>query len=105
MKLTFDQTPSFEACRAAEAWCDARGIAVGAVQQGAPRGLLVGYYQIAKWRNLNDAERRELAGTMTGDMRHGPVAIELKGDAGDYPLLTPEQFEHFAGEQHADEEA
>ncbi|CAE6967524.1 hypothetical protein [Paraburkholderia domus] len=97
MKVVFYQAGDFEASRAAEAWCDARGIAVGALQQGAPRGLLVGYYQIAKWRNLNDAERRALEGKMTGNMRHGPVTINLLGGAEDYPLLTPEQFEHFAG--------
>ncbi|MBB5444604.1 MULTISPECIES: hypothetical protein [unclassified Paraburkholderia] len=97
MKITFDQTGEFEATRAAEEWCDARGIAVGTTQRGSPRGLLVGYYRIAKWRNLNDSERRELAGTMTGDGRHGPITINLKGDANDYPLLTPEQLEHFAG--------
>lgn len=97
MKIVFDQLSEFEASRAAEAWCDERGIAVGAAQAGAPRGLLVGYFQIAKWRNLNDAERRELNGRMTGDMRHGPVTIELNGVATDYPLLTPEQLEHFAG--------
>lgn len=97
MKILFDQSGDFQAMRAAEAWCDARGIAVGAPQQGAPRGLLVGYYQIAKWRNLTASERRELKGTMTGDMRRGPVTIDLQGDEDDYSLLTLEQFKYFTG--------
>ncbi|WP_216668966.1 hypothetical protein [Paraburkholderia xenovorans] len=60
-------------------------------------GRLVGYYRIAKWRNLNAAERRELDGTMTGDMRHGPATINLKGEVGDYPHLSPDDRMHFSG--------
>lgn len=97
MKISFGQTELFAASRAAEEWCDRHGIAVGSSQQAAPRGLLVGYYRIAKWRNLNDAERRELAGTMTGSGRHGPITIQLKGEESDYPLLTGEQLEHYTG--------
>lgn len=85
MKKVFEATELFEACRAAENWCMERDISVGRMERGQPRGLLVGPYAIAKWRNLNGPERRELDGAMTGDMRHGPVMIELKGDETDYP--------------------
>ncbi|SDR52677.1 hypothetical protein [Paraburkholderia tuberum] len=90
MKIVFDQIVQFEACRAAEAWCGDRGIAVGRMERGQPRGLLRGPYDIAKWHNLSGPERRELDGTMTGDMRHGPVVIELKGEEADYPLISEE---------------
>ncbi|WP_438396385.1 hypothetical protein [Caballeronia sp. DA-9] len=97
MKMVFEGEREFEACRAAEEWCERRGIAVGRPERGAPRGLLVGYYDIAKWRNLSGPERRELDGTMTGDMRNGPVTITLKGEPDDYLKLTPSQYAHYCG--------
>ena len=78
MKIVFDVPGDFEACRAAEARCAVRGIAVGRPQRGSPRGLLRGDFDIQKWRNLDDAERGQLDGTMTGDMRNGPVTVEFK---------------------------
>jgi hypothetical protein len=99
MRKVFDDLGEFRACRAAERWCDERGIAVGVPQRGQPRGLMVGYYRIAKWSHLSGPDRRSLAGTMTGDMRHGPVVIEIKGDESDYPLLDAKSLEYFAGPQ------
>ncbi|MBB5448045.1 MULTISPECIES: hypothetical protein [unclassified Paraburkholderia] len=83
--IVFDQWGDFEACRAAEKWCGERGISVGEMQGPGPRGLLLGNYCIAKWRNLTNAEKRDLTGRMTGDMRNGPVTITLVGDANEYP--------------------
>lgn len=88
MKKIFEQAgDDFQACYDAERWCEERGIAVGAMEHGQPRGLLLGPYLISKWRNLSGPERRTLDGTMTGDMRHGPVAIELKGADSEYPPI------------------
>lgn len=84
--IVFDQPGDFEACRAAERWCSERGISVGEMQGPAPRGLLVGDFWIAKWRNLNNAEKRALNGRMTGDMRHGPVTITLDADEHGNPV-------------------
>lgn len=98
LTIIFRESGEFEACRAAERWCDDRGIAVGEMQAAAPRGLLLGYYRIAKWRNLNDAERKALDGRMTGDMRNGPVTIALNGVTGDYRKLGKRQREHFCGD-------
>jgi hypothetical protein len=78
MRKVFDGSGDFVAVRAAEAWCATNGLSVGRMQRGDPRGLLRGDYDIQKWRNLNAAERRALSGTMTGDMRNGPVIVELK---------------------------
>ncbi|WP_206078656.1 hypothetical protein [Allomesorhizobium camelthorni] len=47
------------------------------MQRGAPRGILFGLYDIAKWKNLSSADRRALHGVMTGDMRNGPVSVEI----------------------------
>ncbi|WP_293039508.1 hypothetical protein [Paraburkholderia sp.] len=87
MKKIFDMPGcNFEAANEAEQWCRDRNIAVGAISRGSPRGLMCGDYVIAKWRQLNDSERQQLDGTMTGDMRHGPVTIELHGEESDYPI-------------------
>lgn len=76
---TFDQRGDFAAMYAAEAWCNDQGLSVGANQRGAPRGLKRGDYRVAKWRNLNERERAGLDGTMTGDMRDGPVTVTIRG--------------------------
>jgi hypothetical protein len=75
--IIFDQPGDFVACRAAERWCAENGYSVGRMERGAPRGLLRGDYDIQKWRNLRKAERDALAGTMSGDMRNGPVVVTL----------------------------
>ena len=91
MKIVFD-TPGcdFEACREAQEWCKERDIAVGSMERGRPRGLLRGNYAIAKWHNLRPHERSTLNGTMTGNMRSGPVTIELNGEESDYLVIEPE---------------
>ena len=82
MHIVFNQAGSFEAMYAAEAWCRENGISVGQSSATGPTGLLFGPYDwIAKWRNLTAGEKRELHGTMSGDMREGPVLIDLKDDA------------------------
>jgi hypothetical protein len=78
MTKTFDQVGDFKAVHAAEEWCEKQGISVGSMQGPSPRGLMYGNYAIAKWRNLNDKEREELHGTMTGDMRNGPVTVQIR---------------------------
>lgn len=90
MKLVFDNPGcNFEACREAEAWCENHNISVGSMERQQPRGLMAGSYVIAKWNNLRPHERATLDGRMTGDMRSGPVVIELKGEAEDYPFVEP----------------
>lgn len=77
MKKVFDQQGDFEACRAAEAWCRENGYSVGTMQGRDPRGILLGDYDIAKWRNLDKMHRAALHGVMTGSMRNGPVTVEI----------------------------
>jgi hypothetical protein len=76
--MTFANTGDFAAMYAAEDWCKQNGYSVGSSQRGSPRGLLRGDWLIAKWRNLTAAERRQLDGQMTGDMRNGPVTVRVK---------------------------
>jgi hypothetical protein len=78
MRKTFDQQGAFEAMRAAEKWCDENGISYGRSQADAPTGLLRGNFDISKWRNMSKAEIAALDGTMTGNLRDGPVIIQIK---------------------------
>ena len=73
----FTGMSDFEASRAAEAWCAGHGISVGEMQGPAPRGLLVGDFDISKWRNMSRKQIGALHGQMTGDHRNGPVRITL----------------------------
>ena len=63
---------------AAERWCKDNCISYGSPQVMAPRGLLRGDFCISKWRNLSKKEITELDGTMSGDMREGPVTITMR---------------------------
>ncbi len=66
----------FDPVHEAEAWCAERGISVGTMQRGSPRGLYIGDAVISKWRNLSKAERNAMDGVMTGG-RGGPVVVKL----------------------------
>lgn len=78
MRIVFEQQGTFAAMYAAEEWCRSNGISVGCGEKGKPRGLLLGDFAISKWRNMNASEIAALDGRMTGDMRDGPVIIEMK---------------------------
>ncbi|MDE8343242.1 MAG: hypothetical protein POG24_05420 [Acidocella sp.] len=86
-KVTFHKNGDFGALDAVEAWCRARNISIGRHQAGAPRGLLFGAdYDIAKWRNLSQAERDQLEGIVTGgrgtdvvlSMSRGPYDVVVE---------------------------
>ena len=81
MQIEFNQTGTFKAMYAAEAWCRENGISFGQSCGDGPTGLLFGKFDwIAKWRNLTKKERSDLHGTMSGDFREGPVLITLKDE-------------------------
>jgi hypothetical protein len=74
---TFSGTGDFDAMRDAEDFLKLAGFSVASNQRGAPRGIMFGDYAISKWRNLREIERQSLHGQMTGDMRSGPVRVEI----------------------------
>lgn len=78
IRETFSGTRDFEASAKAEAWCEEHDLSVGHMQRNDQRGILQGTFDIQKWRNLNHAERMALHGVMSGDMRRGPVHVDLK---------------------------
>lgn len=78
IKKTFDSEGAFVALNAAHDWCYEHGVSCGSMCGPLPIGLLYGEVDIAKWRNLTAKERKALDGTLTGDMRNGPVVLEIK---------------------------
>lgn len=87
-ELTFDQAGDFAAYHAAERWLSDRGFSLGHMQRGAPCGIMRGDWDIQKWRNLSNQDRRELDGTLSGDFRNGPVVIRVAKATG--PSSAPQ---------------
>ncbi len=83
MQVSFNQTEDFVAVHAAEAWCVKHGFSFGFMQGSSPRGLKHGNYSIMKWRNLTTDDIAGLDGRMEGNMRNGPVTIEIKDEVWD----------------------
>lgn len=77
MIKTFHEQGDFAAQAAAKRWLHDRGYSVGAMQDWSPRGIMRGDIIIAKWKNLSLREKAMLDGQMTGDMRNGPVTVEI----------------------------
>jgi hypothetical protein len=75
--IEFTAEGDFEACRKAEKWCNENGFSVGSMQGPSPRGILKGDIMISKWRNMSHKELGQLDGKMTGDMRNGPVVVQI----------------------------
>lgn len=87
--VTFSGGDVFDALRAAEAWCAARGISVGRTDGRNPSGLLYGDFDIQKWHNLRAKERAALDGLLTGDKRHGPVTVSIRPCSSFPPGVVP----------------
>lgn len=87
---TFNEQGDFSANYAAEKWLKERGFSHGRMQGKDPRGILFGDFDIQKWRNLSKNDIKELHGIMRGDMRHGPVFVELFESA---PVEAQEAFQ------------
>jgi hypothetical protein len=79
---TFAESPvAFAPARAAEAFCEKAGLSVGRMDRWDYRGILLGYYDIAKWHNLSSDDIRGLHGVLSGDSRHGPMTLTLTDPA------------------------
>src|SRR3546814_7462609 len=77
MEIVFDQKGTFKALEAARQWCRDNGVSYGSSCVMSPTGLLRGDYCIANWLNLPPKERKQLDGTLTGDMLVGQVQLRL----------------------------
>lgn len=53
---TFNETGTFRALYAAEAWLAAHGYSCGSTCRDMPSGILKGDFVIAKWNNLTRKE-------------------------------------------------
>jgi hypothetical protein len=77
----FNRPGDFVAISDAIKWCADRGVSCGSMQRDEPIGLIVGNFNISKWRNLSNRDRKELHGTITGDKRNGPVTVSILENA------------------------
>jgi len=76
---------AFSGWNAAKAWLKENGWVAGATQRGSPSGIMPAhrFYAVAKWRNLNEAERADLSGRLvavSGSPRNDDCRI-IWGDA------------------------
>jgi len=76
-KIVFDDKGTFRAFWSAESWCLIHGYSVGSMCGKNPIGIMKGSHCIQKWRNLSQADKDMLHGKITGDMRNGPVTVEI----------------------------
>lgn len=77
MIKTFHEQGDFAAQAAAKRWLHERGYNVGPSERDSPRAIMRGDVLISKWRYLSPHERKTLDGIMRGDMRNGPVTVEI----------------------------
>lgn len=93
-EITFDQTGDFKAVNAACNWLRENGYSYGSMCMNMPIGILKGDWCIAKWRNLNAKERKQLDGQLVSDdFREGPVVIQLKEPATDDEIKSGERIQ------------
>jgi hypothetical protein len=74
---TFTAIGSFVATYQAEEFLKERGFSIGQMESNAPRAIRFGDCTIAKWRNLSTRDKAAMHGAITGDVRNGPVTIDL----------------------------
>jgi len=77
IREVFEPAGDFGAMRSAEKWCADRGLSVGEPEDGRGRGIVRGGVVLPKWTELTQNQKDTLDGRMTGDMRVGPVVVEL----------------------------
>lgn len=74
----FEQKGTFAAWNAARQWLKENGFSYGSSSVDGPVGILKGDFCISKWRNMTPKERSQLDGTLSGELREGPVVVRLK---------------------------
>ncbi len=73
-----DQSEPFTAMRAAEQFLDTRGFSIGAAEvDGEIRGVMYGDDPVPRWKQMHIRGKAQLHGVMVGDMRHGPLKIQI----------------------------
>ena len=78
MTKTFTNEGTFKAYYAATKWLKEEGYSYGSMANVNPIGIMKGDWDIAKWYNLSTTDKELLDGTITGDMREGPVTITIE---------------------------
>ena len=78
--VTFRDLGDFAALNAARTWLMARGFSSGRTEHGSPIGVMLGEYNIQKWRNLSPEDRADLHGMIkspTLSFREGPLTVVI----------------------------
>lgn len=96
--IAFAQLGDFAAVNVAQHALKVAGFSIGRAQAHAPRGLLLGAFDIQKWRNLSQQDRRELDGEMHGG-RDGPVSVLISPVASEDVLAAFDRVRDIAFEQ------
>lgn len=81
MQFHFATDGEASAAAAAEAWCKARGIAVGPVEGSRTRALIFGSGPVAPWTELEQWQKDSLHGTMHSNLRLGTVVLTIDDSA------------------------
>lgn len=75
---TFDSAETFHAYDQAEEYCKSLGLSVGHMCSPMPTGVKKGDFDIAKWKNLDNKDKREMDGVIVAEsFRDGPVSVYL----------------------------
>ncbi len=70
----------FSGIHEAEAWCKAQGFSTGVMCGAEPIGIKRGFFTIAKWNNLSEADRGLLDGQIEpmDDFRNSGAIVKIK---------------------------
>lgn len=73
----FDADGDFGAYYAACEWLKQNGFSYGSMQRDDPMGIMKGDWEIAKWRNLSESDKKSLDGQMSF-VRGGKCTVSIK---------------------------
>jgi len=80
-QATFNNEGTFEAYWAALAWARAKGFEESSMSHPLPTALVKGSFEESdlpeKWKNFKPRHAEMVDGTITGDLREGPVTVKL----------------------------
>ena len=80
-KIYFNNVGTFEALYSAQAWLSSNGYGYGSSSVGNPIAITEGDYYAKdlphKMKNFAKEDYTKIVGVITGDIRNGPVSIEI----------------------------
>lgn len=77
---TFASLLTFGAYRDAEKFCKQQNFSVGRMCSPQPTGIKRGDWDIQKWNNLAQEDKKLMDGALMGNFRHGPVTVHYTNE-------------------------